>query len=49
VPIGLWLLEQACRQAAAWRRNGHEIGVSVNVSGRQLELRRADRGRSRRA
>ncbi|HXN39600.1 MAG TPA: EAL domain-containing protein [Solirubrobacteraceae bacterium] len=37
VPIGRWVLDEACRQAAAWWRHGHEIGVSVNVSGRQLD------------
>ena len=36
VPIGAWVLEQACRQAAAWRRDGIDITVSVNVSARQL-------------
>jgi EAL domain-containing protein (putative c-di-GMP-specific phosphodiesterase class I) len=37
VPIGRWVLAEACTQAAAWRRRGHTIGISVNVSGRQLE------------
>ena len=37
VPIGRWVLEEACRQAAIWRRHGHEIDMSVNVSGRQLD------------
>ena len=37
VPIGRWVLEEATRQAAAWRRCGHHIGVSVNVSARQLD------------
>jgi diguanylate cyclase (GGDEF)-like protein len=37
VPIGRWVLEEASRQAAAWRRCGHHIGVSVNVSARQLD------------
>jgi EAL domain-containing protein (putative c-di-GMP-specific phosphodiesterase class I) len=44
VPIGRWVLEQACMQAAAWRgrlwdfdENGHsDFSVSVNLSGRQL-------------
>jgi diguanylate cyclase (GGDEF)-like protein len=37
VPIGGWVLEQACRQAATWRAAGHPIGIAVNVSARQLE------------
>jgi diguanylate cyclase (GGDEF)-like protein len=37
VPIGRWVLEQACHQAAIWHSNGHEIGVAVNVSARQLD------------
>jgi diguanylate cyclase (GGDEF)-like protein len=37
VPIGRWVLEDACRQAAIWRRHGHRIDMSVNVSGRQLD------------
>jgi diguanylate cyclase (GGDEF)-like protein len=37
VPIGRWVLEEASRQAATWRRCGHHISVSVNVSARQLD------------
>jgi diguanylate cyclase (GGDEF)-like protein len=37
VPIGRWVLDEACRQAALWYRHGHRIGMSVNVSGRQLD------------
>ena len=36
-PIGRWVLEDACRQAAIWHRRGQRIGVSVNVSARQLD------------
>jgi EAL domain-containing protein (putative c-di-GMP-specific phosphodiesterase class I) len=36
VPIGRWVLEQACSRAAAWARAGRAIGVSVNVSALQL-------------
>jgi diguanylate cyclase (GGDEF)-like protein len=36
VPIGRWVLEEACRQAAAWAAEGLQIGISVNVSARQL-------------
>jgi diguanylate cyclase (GGDEF)-like protein len=37
VPIGRWVLEQACRQAAEWQRPDRALSVSVNVSGRQLD------------
>ncbi|HXQ00774.1 MAG TPA: EAL domain-containing protein [Solirubrobacteraceae bacterium] len=37
VPIGRWVLQEACRQAAIWHKEGHMIGMSVNVSGRQLD------------
>jgi diguanylate cyclase (GGDEF)-like protein len=34
---GKWVLDEACRQGAAWREAGHQIGMAVNVSGRQLD------------
>ena len=37
VPIGRWVLQEACRQAAVWRDSGHPLAISVNVSGRQLD------------
>ena len=37
VPIGRWVLDQACAQGAAWRRQGHGLNISINVSARQLE------------
>jgi diguanylate cyclase (GGDEF)-like protein len=43
VPLGAWVLREACRQAAIWHRLQAEDGgdasplaVSINVSGRQL-------------
>ncbi|MFL6121647.1 EAL domain-containing protein, partial [Actinophytocola sp.] len=36
VPLGNWVLGAACRQAAQWAREGFAIGMSVNVSARQL-------------
>jgi diguanylate cyclase (GGDEF)-like protein len=37
IPIGRWVLQEACQQAALWHAGGHTIGMSVNVSARQLE------------
>jgi diguanylate cyclase (GGDEF)-like protein len=37
LPIGRWVLHTATVQAAAWRARGHELSISVNVSGRQLD------------
>jgi diguanylate cyclase (GGDEF)-like protein len=37
VPIGRWVLREACRQAQRWRAGGRELGISVNVSARQLD------------
>jgi diguanylate cyclase (GGDEF)-like protein len=37
VPVGRWVLEEACRQGAAWHRQGHSFVVSVNVSAKQLD------------
>ena len=36
VPLGAWVLEEACRQAAAWQRDGLELDVAVNLSVRQV-------------
>jgi diguanylate cyclase (GGDEF)-like protein len=37
VDVGRWVLGEACRQGARWRRSGHAVGMAVNVSARQLE------------
>lgn len=34
--IGLWALEEVCRQLAEWRRQGCDLYVSLNVSARQI-------------
>ncbi|MEV6349400.1 bifunctional diguanylate cyclase/phosphodiesterase [Actinoplanes sp. NPDC051851] len=34
--IGAWVLENACRQLAAWLADGHDIWLSVNVSPKEL-------------
>jgi diguanylate cyclase (GGDEF)-like protein len=37
VPIGAWVLQEACRQTSAWRKAGYSLrGVSVNVSAVQF-------------
>jgi diguanylate cyclase (GGDEF)-like protein len=36
--VGRWVLNEACTQCAAWRKEGYDsVAVAVNVSGRQLE------------
>jgi diguanylate cyclase (GGDEF)-like protein/PAS domain S-box-containing protein len=38
VPIGEWVIREACRQSQAWREAGHPaIRIAVNVSSRQLD------------
>ncbi|MGO1692322.1 MAG: EAL domain-containing protein [Marinobacter sp.] len=37
IPIGVWVLEQACLAAKGWKEStGQDIGISVNVSPRQF-------------
>ena len=40
VPLGDWVLREACAQVAAWRASGWEIGLSVNFSLRQVSAAR---------
>src|SRR5206468_8288089 len=37
VPTGRFVLEQACRAVAEWRRVSPDLGLSVNVSARQFQ------------
>ncbi len=38
VPLGRWVLAEACRRAASWQRElDRDIYISVNLSGRQVE------------
>jgi EAL domain-containing protein (putative c-di-GMP-specific phosphodiesterase class I) len=36
VPLGAWVLSTACAQGAAWRAEGRDVNVSVNLSARQI-------------
>ena len=50
VPIGDWVLHEACRQNKAWQDAGlPPMVVSVNVSARQFREKRSGRPRRRRA
>ena len=35
--VGRWVLQEACRQGAQWRKAGYSLSMAVNVSGRQLD------------
>ena len=37
LPVGRWVLDEACRQGSRWQDQGLPLTVSVNVSARQLE------------
>lgn len=37
IPMGRWVLREACRQANEWHRRGHRVVVAVNLSGRQFQ------------
>lgn len=32
IPVGKWIIQEACRQQAKWAAEGHDINVSLNVS-----------------
>jgi diguanylate cyclase (GGDEF)-like protein len=36
VPIGWWVLGEACRQAAAWHAAGFPLTIRINLSGKQV-------------
>jgi len=36
VPLGRWVLAEACEQAQRWHQLGRPLGMSVNVSARQI-------------
>ncbi|MEO7717757.1 MAG: EAL domain-containing protein [Capsulimonas sp.] len=37
VPLGEWVMREACRQGALWREQGRNIRVAINLSARQFE------------
>jgi EAL domain-containing protein (putative c-di-GMP-specific phosphodiesterase class I) len=38
VPLGQWVLDEACRQSATWHANGYgPLSMAVNVAARQLQ------------
>ncbi len=37
IPIGKWVLQQACKDAATWQQAGHHIDLSVNLSAKQFK------------
>ena len=37
IPLGRWVLREACRQASEWHRRGHRMVVAVNLSPRQFQ------------
>lgn len=39
VPIGEWVIREASRRMARWKREGHDLRVLVNISARQFQQR----------
>jgi diguanylate cyclase (GGDEF)-like protein len=37
IPVGRWVIDEACRQGMAWLEKGQPIRMSVNASARQLD------------
>jgi len=37
VPIGRWVLQEACRQLRRWDGGHEHVGMSINISARQLQ------------
>ena len=50
MPIGAWVLEEACRRARGWRtEHGRGVAVSVNLSGSAAHAAQSRRGGDARA
>ena len=37
IPVGRWVITEACRQGMAWKALGQDVKMSINVSARQLD------------
>ncbi|RKQ32467.1 putative bifunctional diguanylate cyclase/phosphodiesterase [Oceanobacillus halophilus] len=40
IPIGKWVIESACKQAALWQKQGISLNIAVNVSAKQFQDKR---------
>jgi len=43
IAIGNWVLNEACKQAAIWRQQGHNIKLAINLSAVQLKDARIEK------
>jgi EAL domain-containing protein (putative c-di-GMP-specific phosphodiesterase class I) len=37
IPVGRWVITEACRQAMLWRDKGRDLKMSINASARQID------------
>ena len=37
IPVGRWVITEACQQGMAWKAKGRDVKMSVNASARQLD------------
>lgn len=38
VPLGRWVMDEAARQAGAWKKQGLNLRIAINISARQLRV-----------